>query len=207
METAPTSPMEHVSFDERTTVDPFAPAFNEGEAPARRERGRRGWLVAAAAVAVLACLGGALFNPFDNDKTPDRAGPKPGTTTTASPEQRSTAKPKASASTGTGSEGGAQPIVATVSPDLVVYVVSSTNKGDVASVQYTDQDRDIIRKGEVALPWRHTFRIVGDKPPLVIVAQRKKGGTGPVTCSISLGGKELSTAVQRGRYASPQCAG
>jgi hypothetical protein len=39
-----------------------------------------------------------------------------------------------------------------------------------------------------------------------VVAQRKQGGTGPVTCSISLGGKVLATAVQRGRYASPQCS-
>jgi hypothetical protein len=88
----------------------------------------------------------------------------------------------------------------------VVYLVSSSGKGEVASVQFTDQDRDIVSKGEVSLPWRHTFRTVGDKPPLVVVAQRKQGGTGPVTCSISLGGKVLATAVQRGRYASPQCS-
>ncbi|MCO8273296.1 MmpS family transport accessory protein [Actinoplanes sp. TRM 88003] len=92
------------------------------------------------------------------------------------------------------------------SPIEVVYVVASNNDGDVASVEYTDQDRDIIRKGEVKLPWRITFEYLGDKPPLVLMAQRKQGGTGAVTCSITVGGKELTTAVQRGRYAAPQCS-
>jgi hypothetical protein len=91
-------------------------------------------------------------------------------------------------------------------PVEVVYLVTSTGRGDLARVEYTDQDRDIIRKGEVSLPWRLTFEFVGDKPPLVLIAQRKEGGTGPVTCSITVGGKELTTAVQRGRYAAPQCS-
>jgi hypothetical protein len=88
----------------------------------------------------------------------------------------------------------------------VVYLVTSSGRGDLARVEYTDQDRDIIRKGEVSLPWRLTFEFVGDKPPLVLLAQRKEGGTGAMTCSITVGGKELTTAVQRGRYAAPQCS-
>ena len=196
--TAPTSPIDHVSADARTSVDP-APAFNDAyadDAPPRR--GRRGWWFVTAAVALLGCLGGILLNPFDDDNAPGQAGPTPRLTSSATVS--ATPEPHVNGQVPKTSE--TNPAVA----DEVVYQVSSNGKGDVASVQFTDQDRDIIRKGEVSLPWRYTFRTNGAKPPLVVIAQRKKGGTGPVTCSISLRGKVLATAIQRGRYASPQCS-
>jgi len=199
--TAPTSPIDHVSGDPRTSVDPalaFDDAYLDDAAP---RRGRRGWWFAAAAVALLGCLGGILLNPFD-DNAPEQAGPTPQLTSPAT----LSAKPQPRVNGQASSQSETHAAVAEPAADEVVYLVSSSGKGDVASVQFTDQDRDIIRKGEVSLPWRHTFRTVGDKPPLVVVAQRKHGGTGPVTCSISLGGKVLATAVQRGRYASPQCS-
>jgi hypothetical protein len=183
-------------------VDP-ALAFDDAyvdDAPPRR--GRHGWWFAAAAVALLGCLGGILLNPFDNDNTLDQAGPTPQPTSSAT----ISAKPETRVNGQVSSKSETHAAAAEPAADEVVYLVFSSGKGDVASVEFTDQDRDIIRKGEVSLPWRHTFRTVGDKPPLVVVAQRKQGGTGPVTCSISLGGKVLATAVQRGRYASPQCS-
>jgi hypothetical protein len=198
--TAPTSPIDPVSADARTSVDP-APPFDRYLDDVPPRRGRRGWWLAAAALALLGCLGGLLLNPFDGDKTPGRAGgPTPRLTSAA------TATATASAPRGSGQVSKTRPAVAEPAADEVVYLVSSSGKGDVAAVQFTDQDRDIVRRGEVSLPWRLTFRINGDKPPLVVIAQRKRGGTGPVTCSISLGGKVLATAVQRGRYASPQCS-
>ncbi|WP_433382054.1 MmpS family transport accessory protein [Actinoplanes sp. CA-142083] len=88
----------------------------------------------------------------------------------------------------------------------VVYEVSSGGAGDIGSVQYTDQDGDIITRGGVPLPWRTTFTVTGDRGPLVLIAQRKKGGAGEVTCSITYGEKVLTTVTQTGRYASPQCS-
>jgi len=87
----------------------------------------------------------------------------------------------------------------------VVYVVTAGN-GDSGSVQYTDQDGDIIRRGGIDLPWRVTFQVTGDRHPLVLIAQRHQGGTGPVTCSITVDGKVLSTATQTGRYGAPECS-
>jgi hypothetical protein len=204
--TAPTSPIEHVSADPRTSVDP-APAFDDAyvdDAPPRRRR--RGWWFAAAAVALLGCLGGILLNPFDGN-APEQAGPTPQLTSPATVSAQPQPRVNGQASSKSeSSKSETRAAVAEPAADEVVYLVSSSGKGEVASVQFTDQDRDIVSKGEVSLPWRHTFRTVGDKPPLVVVAQRKQGGTGPVTCSISLGGKVLATAVQRGRYASPQCS-
>jgi len=199
---APTSPIDHVSADPRTSVDP-APAFDDAyldHTPPRR--GRRGWWFAAAAVALLGCLGGILLNPFGDNNAPNQTGPTPQLT----PSATISAKPQPRVNGQAPRKSETQAAVAEPAADEVVYLVFSSGKGDVASIQFTDQDRDIIRKGEVSLPWRHSFRTIGDKPPLVVIAQRKRGATGPVTCSISLGGKILTTAVQRGRYASPQCS-
>jgi len=87
----------------------------------------------------------------------------------------------------------------------VVYVVTG-GVGDIGSVQYTDQDGDIIRRGGIDLPWRVTFHVTGDRHAFVLIAQRRQGGTGPVTCSITVDGKVLSTATYTGRYAAPECA-
>ncbi|MCY1137173.1 MmpS family transport accessory protein [Actinoplanes sp. Pm04-4] len=193
MESAPTSPIDHGD----TFVSPVSDDSYFGEPPHRRSS--RGWWIVAAMVAFVACLGGLLLNPFNDDDGREQATPTPGVTTpavTAAPQVK-----KQAPQTNT-----TRAVVAEPPADEVVYLVKSTGQGDLASVSYTDQDRDIIRKGEVKLPWKHTFRFQGNKPPLVVIAQRKRGGTGEVTCSITVGGKELSNAVQRGRYAAPQCS-
>ena len=87
----------------------------------------------------------------------------------------------------------------------VVYVVTA-GTGDIGSVQYTDQDGDIIRRGGVDLPWRVTFHVTGTSHAFVLIAQRNRGGAGPVTCSITVDGKVLSTATQTGRYGAPECS-
>ncbi|MBL7252803.1 hypothetical protein [Paractinoplanes lichenicola] len=188
LETAPTSPLG--SFPYAETLFDAPPA----------QRNRRWWWFALVALALVGCVGGLLLNPFSG--SPSTEATAPPTSATAAPTSAAASASAAAAPARVTAKNVTRPPA-----DEVVYLVTSTNKGDVASVSYTDQDRDIIRKGEVKLPWRHTFRITGDKPPLVIVAQRKQGGTGPVTCSITFRGKELSNAVQRGRYASPQCSG
>ena len=87
----------------------------------------------------------------------------------------------------------------------VVYVVTA-GTGDIGSVQYTDQDGDIVTRGGVDLPWRLTFHVTGYRQALVLIAQRERGGAGPVTCSITVDGKVLSTATQTGRYGAPECS-
>jgi hypothetical protein len=102
----------------------------------------------------------------------------------------------------------AEPVLATspAAPQVVVYVVESSGKADVGSVEYTDQDGDIIRHSGVPLPWRVTFTMSGERRPLVLIAQRKKGGTGAVSCSITYAGKVLATATETGAYAAPLCS-
>jgi hypothetical protein len=91
-------------------------------------------------------------------------------------------------------------------PQVVVYEVTSGGAGDIGSIEYTDQDGDIIRRGGVPLPWRVTFTVTGDHHRFVLLAQRKKGGAGEVTCSITVGEKVLTTVTQTGRCAAPQCS-
>ena len=55
------------------------------------------------------------------------------------------------------------------------------------------------------LPWRVTFTVRGTPRPFVLIAQRKEGAAGPVSCSITFDGQVLSTSIQTGKYASPQC--
>jgi hypothetical protein len=88
---------------------------------------------------------------------------------------------------------------------IVVYAVTA-GAGDIGSVQYTDRDGDIVSRGGVDLPWRVTFQVTGAPHPYVLIAQRMQGGTGAVTCSITVGGKVLSSARQTGRYAAPECS-
>jgi hypothetical protein len=49
--------------------------------------------------------------------------------------------------------------------------------------------------------------VTGDRHPLVLIAQRKKGAAGQVTCSITFDDKLLSKTTQTGRYAAPECSG
>jgi hypothetical protein len=91
-------------------------------------------------------------------------------------------------------------------PKTVVYVVQSSGRADLGSIEYTDADGDIIRHSGIPLPWRLTFTVTGDRPPLVLIAQRKDGDDGAVTCSITYDDKILATATQTGRYAAPQCS-
>ncbi|GID28603.1 hypothetical protein [Paractinoplanes brasiliensis] len=231
MESAPTSPIEPQPYAETpiepqpyaetpTEPQPYAetpiepqpyaetptepPPYAETMIEASPGRDRRRWWFVLAGLALLGCVGGLLLNPFDEDGTPERAAPEPSVTSEATTD--STGGTASTGSTGS-TRKETRNAVAEPAADEVVYLITSTSDGDLARVEYLDENRDIIRTGEVKLPWRHTFRITGDKPPLVLLAQRKQGGPGEVTCSISLGGKELSSAVQRGRYAAPQCAG
>jgi hypothetical protein len=90
----------------------------------------------------------------------------------------------------------------------VVYQVTASGTHNVGSVQYTDQDGTIIHKSGIRLPWRLEFTITATKPPLVLISQRTGGGdNGPVTCSITYGGKVLASTTAHGQYAAPECSG
>lgn len=188
---------------------PVDPTFTYDQDAAPR-RGRRGWWWALPAVLLLGCLGAARlipFNPFDGGGTPDAAGPtSPATGSTTAPAVGGAGKPAERATTAPAPRQTATAVDPPAGNE-VVYEFTAEGGRNVGSVAYTDQDGDIIRHGAVSLPWRVTFQITGKKKPLVLIAQRKKGGTGPVTCTITLGGKVLSTDTETGRYAAPQCSG
>jgi hypothetical protein len=187
-------------------------------------RPARWTLALLAAVAVAGCLGFAVFHQFGGDPGTGRgeqpnAGAGPGNGTGA--KQGSQSAAATAPATGTPTAGGRSPvgggsIGAGAEPAgssaqslgvLVTYEVTVSGSHNVGSVQYTDRDGDIIRRGGVPLPWRLSFRVTGQRHPLVLITQRKGGGdTGPVTCSITAGGKVLSTATQTGRFAAPECS-
>lgn len=187
LETAPTSP-----------IDLGAPAPTRVyDEPPRRSR-HLGWWAATAVLAVLACAAGAALYPFDDD-SPDNAGPQvtPSATTTADNRTQSAAPAKTVTSQAAAPPPG----------QLVIYEVTSNGPRDVGSVQFTDADGDIIRLGGIRLPWRKTFRVTADRHPLVLIAQRKKGAAGQVTCSITFDDKLLSKTTRTGRFAAPECSG
>jgi hypothetical protein len=89
----------------------------------------------------------------------------------------------------------------------VIYEVTSSG-GGTGSVQYTDQDGDIVRRSGIPLPWRLQFTTTKPRPVLVLITQRHSGGDGgPVTCRITANGKVLSETTATGRYAAPECSG
>jgi hypothetical protein len=187
LDSAPTSPLD-LAFP--------APATRYDEESPRRSR--RGWWVLAF-VAVVACLAVVALYPFGTD-SPNRAGPQltPGT---GGPSPRATAVVAPAPGARTQSAAAPPP------GELVVYEVTSNGAKDVGGVQYTDTDGEIIRLNGVSLPWRTTFRVTGDRHPLVLIAQRKQGATGAVTCRITFDGKLLSRTTQTGRFAAPECSG
>jgi hypothetical protein len=174
--------------------DPWPDAPWEGGAwpppvpddPPARPR-TRWWLLAlVAAIVVAVAIGLALW------QSPSRTPVPAPTNTPMLTAPTAPTAPTASA--------GSAPAARTV-----VYVVTA-GTGDVGSVQYTDKDGDIISRGGIDLPWRVTFHVTGERHAFVLIAQRKRGGTGPVTCSITVDGKVLSKATETGRYGAPECS-
>jgi hypothetical protein len=191
-------------------------------------RGRRAtrWIVAVLAACALFIAGMLAIDVFGggSGEDNDAQGPTPSVdagseAVAAAPTRRaSTTAPAGTAPAGTAPAGtapaGEKPIVAVSSGpsssggQVVVYEVTASGSRNTGSVSYTDQDGDIIRLNGIALPWRVTFEVTGQKKPLVLISQRKGGGdAGPVTCTITLDGKLLSSTTADGRYAAPQCSG
>jgi hypothetical protein len=181
--------------------EPWQPGEVVENGSANRGPGRT--ILALVTVVVLAgCLGLALLHQFGGDHaTGQRAQPSshPG----AAASGNSTGTPSG------GATGAAAPAAdrSTAADLLVTYEVTASGSHNVGSVEYTDRDGDIIRRGGVPLPWRLSFRVTGQRHPLVLVSQRNAGGdAGPVTCSITAGGKTLTTTTQTGRFAAPECS-
>jgi hypothetical protein len=139
-------------------------------------RRRRPWWVLVVAAVLVVVLGAALWPLGTGRPAPPAATLPPTTVASAAP-----------------------------SAQIVVYVVTA-GTGDIGSVQYTDQDGDMVSRDGVKLPWRFTFHVNGPRHGFVLIAQRKQGGSGSVSCSITVDGKELSTATHTGRYAAPMCS-
>jgi Mycobacterium membrane protein len=187
-------------------------------------RGRRAtrWIVAVLAACALFIAGMLAVDQFGGGSGEDNDAQAPApsvgadsrTKAAASPAARAGGEPVVGASSrpaGTGSVtapsagGGPAP---SAGGQIVVYEVTASGSRNTGSVDYTDQNGDIIRLHGIALPWRVTFEVTGQRKPLVLISQRKSGGdAGPVTCTITLDGKLLSSTTADGRYAAPQCSG
>jgi hypothetical protein len=107
------------------------------------------------------------------------------------------------------SNGAAVPGIGTdASAPVVVYRVTASGKGNTGSVSYTDQDGDIIRRRGIPLPWQTTFRLGPQVKALTLISQRGGGGdAGPVTCTITVAGKVLSSTTAYGPHAATECSG
>lgn len=175
----------------------------------RSRRQRRRLVIAVLAVGAVFIAGLIALDPFGSDNEPNAKGParvtsptagrpasSPATTTRATTAQA--AAPATSATS-----AAAAPVV-----PMVVYEVTASGSGNTGSIAYTDEDGDIIRRNGIPLPWRTTFGVGERRKPLVLDAQRKGGGdNGPVTCTITVGGKVLATTTADGKYASALCSG
>jgi hypothetical protein len=191
--------------------DAVPPAWVATPRPEER-RGRRAtrWIVAVLAACALFIAGMLAIDQFGGGT--GHAAPTRRATTTApagtAPAGTAPAgeKPIVAVSSGPASSGGVA--APTAGGQVVVYEVTASGSRNTGSVEYTDQAGDIIRLNGIALPWRVTFEVTGQKKPLVLISQRKGGGDGgPVTCTITLAGKLLSSTTADGRYAAPQCSG
>jgi hypothetical protein len=178
----------------------------------RRDRRRRRRIVAVLAAGVLFVAGIIALNPFGaDDDGGDATGPTPATgpttasTTTARPAAN---LPAASGAASTATSRSAAPAAPAAGAPQVVYEVTASGSKNTGSVVYTDQNGDIIRLNGVPLPWRTTFPVGAQRKPLILDTQRKGGGdTGPVTCTITVGGKVLASTTAEGRYAAALCSG
>lgn len=191
---APTSAVGDAATAETPPPDdpsPFAAqAPFPGEAPRRRDRRAVHWALAVLAACAF-FIAGMAVDSFGSGDDGDARGVDPSTEATVAP-------------IGAGSPGTS----ADASPPQVVYEVTASGSRNTGSVSYTDQDGDIIRRNGIPLPWRTTFPVGTQRKPLVLIAQRKGGGdAGPVTCTITVGGKLLAATTADGVYAAPQCSG
>lgn len=176
------------------------------------------WVVAVLAVCALFVAGLLSIDPFgsgDDDGGGGALGSDPSTGAPAVPTRTGGGQgdtPTAKITTGRQpdrSAGTAAPgTSANAGAPEVVYEVTASGSRNTGSVTYTDRDGDIIRLRGIPLPWRITFPVGAQRKPLVLLAQRKGGGdAGPVTCTITVGGKLLSSTTAEGKYASAQCSG
>jgi hypothetical protein len=178
------------------------PAFAVKQSARRRRHAKPVLIVTLAGCALLIAVP-LVIDRFQDDG-PGRRAVGPVATTAPASRQPETAKTAAAGETAT---AGPAPSVQAPAPE-VVYEVTASGSGNTGSISYTDEDGQIIRRNGVPLPWRTTFRAGTQWQPLVLDAQRKNGGdAGPVTCTITVGGKVLASTTAEGRYASALCSG
>ncbi|MFB9360252.1 MmpS family transport accessory protein [Actinoplanes nipponensis] len=217
-----TPPADTARFGSAAAFD--GPPSGWADPSPQRRRGRRAarWVVAVLAVGALFIAGMLATDVFGSGGDGRGTGPSTAASPAAVPVVATTTPAARKTTSAPASEAGGQPS-ATVSDQpgssgsaaapgaggpVVVYEVTASGSRNVGSVSYTDQDGDIIRRNGIRLPWRTTFTVGGQRKPLVLIAQRNGGGdAGPVTCTITLDGKVLSSTTADGRYAAPECSG
>lgn len=188
-----------------------------GETPQPRRRRRPVWWVLTALAACALFIAGMLaIDQFGsgNDNDARKVAPSRGSTraTTIAPTRSDAGQQQPTAGSAPSVIAGEQasnPERASQSTGpMVVYQITVSGSGNTGSVSYIDQDGDIIRRNGIPLPWRTTFPVGTQTGPLVLDAQRTGGTeTGPVTCTITVDGKVLSSTTVSGRRAAPLCSG
>ena len=196
----------------------------------RRRRHRRAnrWALVVLAACALFIAGMLAIDRFGSGDGGGALGTDPSTGASALPtptgigQERPPTAGRPSATVTTVRQPGAAPVsqpdssAGAAAPDSsanagaaeVVYEVTASGSRNTGSVSYTDQDGEIIHRNGIPLPWRITFPVGAERKPLVLIAQRKGGGdAGPVTCTITVGGKLLASTTATGTYAAPECSG
>lgn len=86
----------------------------------------------------------------------------------------------------------------------VVYKIGGTAKS--ASVTYnSDGSTSIQQDNGAAVPWTKELDVPADQALSIFQVSAQNGGSGTITCSITVDGKEIKTGTGNGAYAIASC--
>jgi hypothetical protein len=72
-------------------------------------------------------------------------------------------------------------------------------------LSYTDQSGKPTPGTSVALPWKKELKIPADRPK-ILTAIRTGGGSGDITCTVTVGGQQVVTKTGSGDFATVTCS-
>jgi len=156
--------------------------------PAPAKKSNKTLIIVIAAIGALVLLGGCgllcfnWYSAFRDVQTGINSG-------TYDP-------PQSSSSAGTGSEADRSG-----SGDTVVYEVTGSGE---AILSYTDTAGSPVSRTGVKLPWKQEIKIPSNRAKILSVA-RSAGGSGDITCKITVNGETLVTKSASGEFGAVTC--